>query len=437
MSRSHHLNRESADHRPITRGAILLLLLSLICLQSRAESPASAGASEGATQGTPGMVGQWWQQSKQTLGGLYRDASALFQTREQDPDFAQLWEGITPRLDRLLELDERHRELPESAWFGEDRPANREKIDRLLDEAMEILGISSAARLRSRMVEIDQQIASAQQRIDHYKNERVSAPIASPWRTTVADYEAKIRAEEEQIERLSTEAEKIRSELRDRLAQIGLHLSREQLEVLLTSVVGDDIIHSAVAFENVKTITNQLMTLMQESDEAPDIARRYYGMYTVLLQILIHTQQRFIEDIDESYLPGIDAILARAQEVEGESRRLLAQEADTRRAEHLRSNLRAQALTRQTARLYRQHLVAQRNKVQETRRKLEQEYRVASNTYETVKLSSELMQLLRAGQEAFDTLMRLQLPAMVVFENVQMREEFLKLTRTLSAGAQS
>jgi hypothetical protein len=390
----------------------------------------SATESEGAESS---RAAEWWRKSIDALDNAYQSATDLLRSQERDPDFAALWEHITPKLDSVLELQERREDLPDSAWIREDKADNQHRIDALLDEAIEILGVSRAGRLRSQMADIAREIAAARERIDAYKKERVSAPLKSPWRTTVEEYDQRIRDEEERIEDLSAEATVIRQDLGEELRQIGLELSDQQLELLLASVVGDDVIHGAVAFENVKAITDQLMQLMAESDESPEIARRYYGMYTVLIGILLRMQERFMADIDERYLPGVDGIVHRSRAVEAQSRQLLAGESDRRRVEHLRSNLRAQDLTRKTAKLYREHLLIQRQKVKQAHKRLGQEHQVAVNTYETVKLSSELMRILRSSQESFSALVSLQLPELVVFENVQIRDEFAKLTRFLNA----
>ena len=56
---------------------------------------------------------------------------------------------------------------------------------------------------------------------------------------------------------------------------------------------------------------------------------------------------------------------------------------------------------------------------------------VARNTYETVKLSGELVSLMRDSQQLLNALFNRQVPALRTFENLEMKREFEKLTAQL------
>ncbi len=68
------------------------------------------------------------------------------------------------------------------------------------------------------------------------------------------------------------------------------------------------------------------------------------------------------------------------------------------------------------------------------RHRLEQDLLVATNTYETVKLSAELVGLVTATRHLLDKLLNLQVPALRTFENLEMKREFEKLTLQLREG---
>lgn len=81
--------------------------------------------------------------------------------------------------------------------------------------------------------------------------------------------------------------------------------------------------------------------------------------------------------------------------------------------------------------LYKQHLDKQRQKMMVARDKTQANLRVALNTYNTVKVSSELVNLLRSSSKSFDDLLSIQVPDLLVFQNAQMKEEFTALTAKL------
>ena len=81
--------------------------------------------------------------------------------------------------------------------------------------------------------------------------------------------------------------------------------------------------------------------------------------------------------------------------------------------------------------MYKQHLDKQRQKMMVARDKTQANLRVALNTYNTVKVSSELVNLLRSSSKSFDDLLSIQVPDLLVFQNAQMKEEFTALTAKL------
>jgi hypothetical protein len=203
---------------------------------------------------------------------------------------------------------------------------------------------------------------------------------------------------------------------------------------LFTSVVGDDIIQSAVVYANVKRISEQLMKLTVETGEDLAVSKRYYGMHTILLEILLHMQQVSIYQIDQRYLPAIERILSEVDEISANSRRLLQVQTDPSYRKHLLANLEAQQLTSKTAALYRRHLLAQRDIIVRAQSRTRADLKVARNTYRTVLVSGELINLLQAGQRSFDRMLAIQPPELLVFENKRMKQEFAALSARLSGG---
>ncbi len=398
--------------------------------------PGEEQAAAEADQAAPGEEG-WWQRSKQKAGEWWEQSAALLDGengpgKAGDQAFAELWQNITPKLGALLQLQQEREELPDSAWFGRDREDNQIDMNALLDEAMGILGGSEVTQLRGQIRELEQRIREYRDNIAEYRQAKVGAPADSTWKTTVADYEEKIRQQQQQIAETQAQIEKLKTEFSQAMREIGLELNRDQVDLLLASVVGDDIIQSSVVYDHVRRLSEQLMTLTVESEEDIAISKRYYGMHTVLLKILLHMQEKFIRNIDEIYLPKIERIVAEVMAVRQRTEQLLAREPGPKRREYLAANLEAQNLTLRTAALYREHLTGQRAKIITARDTTQADLEVALNTYKTVKLSGELVNLLRTSQKSFDLLLNIQVPDLLVFENAQMKKEFANLSGRLA-----
>lgn len=380
----------------------------------------------------------WWDKSKETARDVWNQSrqvagSAInfFDTEEQNEQFSKIWDELRPKLDKVSALEEERKDLPESSLIRRDKQSNQEDINEILDEAIDILGISNARQIRQEIDSLEKQIQQARERITGYHQEQVSAPVKSNWKTTVDDYVRKIDGEKQLIEKYHQEIEQKKQRFLAELNQLGLQVSREQLDLLLTSVVGNDIIQNTIVYSNVRLVSQQLMELTTKTGEDLNISKRYYGMYTVLLKILLHMQNSFITEIDQIYLPRIAQIKNETVKLMANSRNLLYQEADDNRRKHLKANIEAQELTLKTADLYSQHLDEQRRKMMVARDKTQIDLRVALNTYDTVKLSGELVNLLRSSAKSFDELLNIQAPDLLVFQNLQMKEEFSALTTKL------
>lgn len=375
-------------------------------------------------------AGAWWQRSRAFADRAITDARALF---NDDRDFARVWESVVPTLDSALVLEERQETLPEKTWIGTDQRSNREEINALLDEAVQILSISPAQDYRERIRVLQAEIERVRAVIADARQKRITAPADSTIKKTVGDYDRLIETGERDIDRLNLELASVKREFAAELSRMGLDLGEDQVEFLLSTVVGDNMVDLGILFDNVKAITQQLEDLVSQSGEDLQSARRYYGLYVILLQALNRMHVQIEEAIGEQYVPQINAIIARAQVLSGETRRL-QREAPARR-ELLEANLAAQQVTVEAGEIYRRYLQDQAVQVQEARRELEKDIAAAWNTYETVRVSGELVSLVRSSQQLLEGLMSRQVPALRPFENLEMQRELQKLTEQLRANS--
>jgi len=402
----------------------MLIITELLCFNVYAIDENAKTLWETTTNTTADL----WNESKTTVGNLVGTWVAKEDANQQLPE---IWQEITPKLDTLLILEEQHEQLPDEAWFGMDKKKNQSSIELLLDETILILSNSPSNKIKQQIQLLDEKIAEDQAKIDEYRREQISAPMQSPWKLTVDDYKNKIKETQREVEKCESEIKQHKIKFNMSLSEMGLQLTPEQIELLFTSVVGDDLIQSNVIYNNIKQISEKLIELAKSSGEDLDISKRYYGLHTILLEILLHMQQNFVNNINLQYLPKIDNIVAEINNTAVVTRNLQEQIRDKTHQQYLKANLAAQTLTLNTAKLYREHLLTQRSKIEVARSQTMDALQVAKNTYKTVKLSGELLSLLRTNQKTFDILLSIQMPTLLIFENLQMKQEFAALTTQL------
>jgi hypothetical protein len=261
-------------------------------------------------------------------GSFIHAEENYFDNVEKKEQFSKIWDTLTPKLEKLAVLEEESKNLPESTWFSRDKQSNQQEINEILDEAIDILSISNTTRIRQEIDLLEKEIQQGKEQITTYYQKQVSAPAQSKWKTTVDDYTNKIEEEKRFIEKCQQEIEQKKQNLLTGLNGLGLQISREQLDLLLASAVGNSITKNIIVYNNVRLVSQQLMELAKKSGEDLNISERYYGMYTILLKILLHMQNSFITDISQGYLPNIEGINSKTIKEMAEAKDLLKQGVD-------------------------------------------------------------------------------------------------------------
>lgn len=419
----------SSHRRPSGARAPLLLAVVLAagsCVATDGDASSTPDAQSGIWDRALESARTWWEGSRGLADQAMVDIRGVF---SDDQDFAHVWKTVVPKLEDTLVLQERQDSLPDSAWIGTDKVSNRAEIDELLDEAVAILATSPMQSYRQRARSLQREIERARADIAEHRQKRVAAPAESTIKTTIRDHDQAIEAREADIARMQRELGQVEREFAVELRQSGLELSDEQVAFLLNTVVGDNMVDLGIVFDNVRAITVQLEQLVDQSGEDLQSARRYYGLYVVLLESLKRMHIQIEEAIAEEYIPQIDSISTRAQALSTETRRLQRESPGKR--DQLAANLEAQQLTIEAAGVYRQYLLDQSDGVRKARAELERDIAAAWNTYETVRVSGELVGLVQSSQRLLEGLMNRQVPALRPFENLELRREFEKLTNQL------
>lgn len=383
-------------------------------------------------------AGDLWQRSRETASQWWQSAAERQQQNGEMPapsphaHFPDLWSDVLPPIEQTLSLQDAQRDLPERAWFARDQRNVEKDINALLDQAVAALSLSPLQDERAEIASIRAGIEMSRENIAEYRRDRVAAPTQSMVKRTREDYDKLIADEQQAIEDSQARLRQIQRDFTERLREIGLELTDEQVEFLLATVVGDAMIDLGIVFDNVKIITVELERLVRESGEDLASARRYYGLYVVLLRALKQMHLEVEQRIETEYIPQIDAIRLRAQALNKDTRDLLTTQPD--RAAVLKANLDAQLMTITVAGRYRDYLAEQARQVRRAREELEQDIRTAWNTYETVRVSGELVALVQSSQQLLDGLLERQVPPLRPFENLEMKREFEKLTDQLRAS---
>ena len=372
-----------------------------------------------------------------TLAALFLlSASSVFAASEDSlPSYlVEKWGSLTETLSDALSLRDKQETLPASSWFGADRTSNARKIDELLDRALEILAQGRAGDLRRQALELRAEIPKLRLEADGLRNQRISAPESSrlPWVRTRAKIDERLSELNGEIADRERALSAVNAQLAEALRGLGLQLDDRQIDILLSSVTGDDLLQNAVVFSNVRAMVEKLAELSREDRDNLEINRRYSGLYLVLNDLLIHTQEELVRRIDGEYKPRLGEI---GREAEALRKEALAKASQAGYSDSQKKsfalNAESNAMTLRVAELYTRLLDSQRKGILDNLADLRRNRDLAENTYRTVRSSGDLRNLIRSGLELFDSIHALSMPEILPFENEAIRREFEEINKRL------
>lgn len=341
------------------------------------------------------------------------------------------WDNVYDDLEEGAKYIDKYNSAPESTWIGTDKEDVQKDINKLFEMVVNGLIEDDLLIYKTKMEKLKKKISENKSDILKYREKRVGAPEKSAIYTTRSGYDVKIEETQKENVILENEIRIIKDNLKKNFSDIGVNLSAEQIDVLLTRVDGDDIIQISLVMETLKHVTNQILQLMKESKEELTQAKKYYGMHQVLLELVVYIQQKYIDKCNTVYIPKIDKMISDSAEMMSNTKRLMGQEEDARRRAIYNNNLDAQMLTNKAAKLYRNDIVASRNNMVEAQKISKANLKLSKNTYETVMLSADLFDLIAESQSMFEQVSKIQVPNLVPFENIQLEQKYRELTEKL------
>ena len=350
-------------------------------------------------------------------------------------------------LGKALGKFESHDVLPQkSPWWDvlgvkETKISNDEAIEDLLRAATMILAGEGAGDLRAEAKAIQKAIRDESFEQDEMRRKRDTAPA----RESISKAEDLLITSREEYDAMILESQTKQADLRaalvgieeqfvQALARTGLKIEDRAARSLLGTLAGERFSDLAITIANVRLVTEQLHRLADESGESPELTRKYYGLYVLLVRLVDVAQDDYVKWVREVAIPKLDTILSDAEMQRDEA--LAGKSSDPDRAEAFQRNVDQLELTQTAAVRYIDYLKVQADGVERGNIEVEKDLRLAANTWRTVDLSFETADLIRRGSEAFGALMTLELPPLRGFEGVELRERFQSLERRMASPAQ-
>jgi len=355
---------------------------------------------------------------------------------QERAEVARYFEQTHDSLSEALEMFDGKGNLKEAKdiafydFLSRSKETQEQKIESYLDAAASALGVSSISDQRQHVADLRNKIDQARKDLTVLQRKKISAPEKSynPLTTTRKGYEDKIAATKGAIEQHTADIQAEKDKLVQQLGKIGLKLDKDQIDILLESITGDEFIRVSIIFDNAKNFALELEELTEKSGEDLDAAKRYYGVYLMLLKSVNRLQNKFIEKVDDEYYPKLEAFAEKAQQNIAEAEKAIAAGGDQ---DILENNIASNQVTYDAVMLYKSGLAHQKHQMMTANLQCKRNILTAVNTYRTASLSKDVASLLATSRRAFDSITNLTVPDLKPFENLKVKEAFVEITKDL------
>ena len=347
--------------------------------------------------------------------------------------FAAFWKRVSPRLQEGVSYIDRHEDegLEVEKTLLETITFRDPEITRIVDGCLKEFLHSDVLSLIDQVQRIEDGITARREQINVWKLSLIAAPATSlmPLRQTRASLNRRIARERRAIERDEARIDALKASTLEAMAARGLAMTPEQLDGLLYSAEGGDIAQVMAVAENIRAIEHSLSAELKGPDAGAEQVRAYTGYVMMCYRIYLAVLDRAARTIRTVYLKRLEGIIAEAtsQMMKADALR----QSLGARSDVAMNNLDLNARTIDLADLYEKHLNRRLEDLARLSAEMRINYELSRNTFRTVKLGGELVDVIRAGEKDLQSIFEFEPPRLEAFYDKKLREDFDAITARL------
>lgn len=350
--------------------------------------------------------------------------------------FAAFWSRVSPKLAEGVGYFEKHdgAGLEADKTFLERITFRDAEITRIVDACLKDFLHSDVLQLIANVHRVEEGIVERQEQINAWKLASIAAPSTSlmPLKMTRAALGRRIEREREAIDTERKRIDTMKADTLKRLEADGIAMTREQLDGILYSAEGSELAQIMAVAENIKAVEANLSASLKGPDAGPEQIKAYTGFLMMSYRVYIEVIARAMTKIENMYLTELAAIADEADTMMREAHELSQRSAKT--VEIAQNNLDINARTITLAQLYEDHLKARWVALDTLKREMKLNFELARNTFRTIKVGGELIDVIKAGEKDLESIFNFEPPKLEAFYDKELRREFDSLTARLKSA---
>lgn len=337
------------------------------------------------------------------------------------------WNKLADYSSDIVGLQKEMKSLPDSSWWfwEKDKKDQQKTIVKHLHKVRSILLSTDACEIMRKVDIIDQEIAGIDREICATREKSQLDPQFR------AEHEAKLQKLTDKKVALEGVRRQRAAVVCAELRTLGLNIGSGAAENCIFTVNFGDIIDGVVVSKNIACVIENLRELMMSGDI--NSARRYFGMYLVMVDVQIDYFEAYLEKSRHGeWRLGINRIKDEAKSARETALKSMKDADFTQEQQEIfRNNAKVNESTIEAANAYLKVLDAHEKVIEDKLTIAQRIRRVVDNSLETVNLAGDFVRLAKSNQEAFDSLLQLDLPPIAIFSDASVQQEFTAITQKL------
>lgn len=333
---------------------------------------------------------------------------------------AKRWESIVAECGNVVDD---YQNEPRSSPTKPMEPA---KIVRLhLQRVRELLLPVDCHDILAAVDELDAKISEMQNEIVKAEGERIRHP------DDAEQYDARINEIREKKVKLEAERANQAAKVLENLRGIGLNIPGDAAERCIFPVNVETLIDNAIVAKSIAVVVENLGRFLDSKDI--NTAKRYFGMYLVMIDVQAEGFRQYLaKSEDGEWRRGINQILHDSKAaIQSDTSNAAQTRFTDKEREIFRKNAAMNKKTVEAATAYLDLLKKHEDIIRRKLREAERVREVAQSSWNTVSLASDLKEIVKTSHEAFEALLSLELPPLVLFDDQALQAEFDAITRKL------
>lgn len=308
------------------------------------------------------------------------------------------------------------------------------KFTRLIAECFEIMANSPFVELMDDQDKMQVAVQKKQDKIHKLTKESFTAPAGKSWnplKTTqesIKNDTAKLKAE---IEQLQASFLQKKEAVFMHMQESGVPISREQFDLMINAVDSPDQAKIMAIAENLKFINKEIEQKLADPHAPIDLIKMYTGVYMMSYKIFQYAIEQAMSAINNQYLPKLKQMKEENDTLYANSSKLLSEKQTEADKILLQNNIAQQKRMVSVINIYAKYLVNQHTRLMVLANKIDKKFKVAENTFYTVRLSSELLGLIHTSEADFSQIFNFEPAELSILYEERLRNEFMEVSKNL------